>query len=90
MTEYGFIVSFVPADTLAPSEYYDICRHISVCVCVPLHLYIYSLVYNCVMAFLYICKFLFKKFVEIKIVLKCIMYFVTFIIKKSRISNTLV
>ena len=39
------------------------------------------------MVFLYICKFLFKKFVEIKIVLKCIMYFVTFIIKKSRISN---
>ena len=82
MTEYGFIVSLVPADTLAPSEHYVICRHISVCVCVPLHLYIYSLMYKCEFVFLYICEFLFKMFVDIKIVLKYFMYFVTFIIKK--------
>ena len=41
MTEYGFIVSFVPADTLAPSEHYDICRHISVCVCATTSAYLF-------------------------------------------------
>ena len=41
----------------------------------------------CEFLLLYICKFLFKMFVEMKSTLKYVMYFVTCIIKKSRISN---